>query len=210
MQIMQTCCGFLLSLIVPALLWGQAMPAPIVEPPRQQMQTVAPNVRIGPYLMNVTGKTFVNDVFLDVALTANGQPVPDGTSVTLDAVPLKDDAPSLVGGTPAPPSGTPAHLTAVTKAGHAKLVPPLDVEGDWSLTMMVTGPAGNGTTTTPLKMGVDPHSPPASLNYRLSQLAIPIVTVVLLLAFFRLRRIELERRPSDRAHTGAQLGPTSR
>lgn len=195
MQIMQTCCGFLLSLVTPLLVWGQAMPATIVAPPRQQMQTVAPNVPVGPYLMNVTGKTFVNDVFLDVALSAKGQTVPDGTTVTFDAAPLESGTGSV----------TPIHLTAVTTAGHAQFVPPVDVGGDWGFTIMVAGPAGSGTTTTPLKMGVDPHSPPASLSYRLASLAIPVVSVVLLLAFFRLRRVELERRPIDRSQTKANF-----
>src|SRR5260221_7888532 len=103
MQIMQTCCGFLLSLIAPLLVWGQATPAPIVDPPRQQMQTVAPNVLVGSYLMNVTGKTFVNDTFLDVALSAKGTSVPDGTTVTFDAVPPKSDQGTTLGGTATPP-----------------------------------------------------------------------------------------------------------
>jgi hypothetical protein len=194
MQIMQACCGVVFALIAPALVWAQATPATVVEPPRQQMQTVAPNVPVGPYLVNVTGKTFVNDAFLDIALSEQGRTVPDGTNVTFDAALLES-------GKIAPPSGTPVHLTATTMAGHAKLAPPVDVEGDWGFTITVAGPAGSGTSSTPLKMGIDPHSPPASLGYRLSQIAIPVVSVVLLLAFFRLRRIELERRPSDRSET---------
>jgi len=192
MQIIQACGGFLLSLIVPLLFWGQAVPATIVDPPRQEMQTVAPNVPVGPYLMNITGKTFVNDVFLDVALTAKGQAVPDGTTVTFDAVPTKGGDATLV--------GAPPHVTAVTKAGHAKLVPLIAAGGDWAVTITVAGPAGNGTAAV-AKMGVDTHSPPASLAYRLSQLAIPIVTVILLLAFFRVRHIDLERRPINRTQT---------
>jgi len=207
MQIMQWCCGFLLGLIAPALLWGQAIPATISDPPRQEMQTVAPNVLVGPYLMNVTGKTFVNDTFLDVALTDKGQPVPDGTVVTFDAAPPKSGKINPLGSAVVPPSGTPIHLTAVTTAGHTKLVPPIDVEGNWGFTIMVAGAAGSGTTTTPLQMGVDPHSPPASLSYQLVQIAIPIVSVVLLLAFFRLRHIELERRPISQAQTQANFAP---
>ena len=52
--------GFLVALVAPAFFWGQAMQAsatPIVDPPRQQMQSVIPNLVVGPYLLNVTGKT---------------------------------------------------------------------------------------------------------------------------------------------------------
>jgi len=193
MQIIQGCGGLLLSLIIPVLFWAQAMPTAVVDPPRQQMQTVAPNVRVGPYLMNVTGKTFVNDVFLDVALTAKGQAVADGTTVTFDAVPTKDGDADVAG-------STPVHFTVATQAGHAKLVPPITVGGDWDVTLMVAGPAGNGTAAV-VKMGVDTHSPPASLTYRLVSLAIPLATVILLLAFFRLRHVDLEQRPISRDQT---------
>ncbi len=200
MQIIQGCGGFLLSLIGPLLFWGQAVPATMVDPPRQEMQTVAPNVPVGPYLMNITGKTFADDMFLDVALIAKGQIVPDGTTVTFDAVPTKGGDADVVG-------SVPIHLEAITKTGHAKLVPPIAVAGDWNVTMTVAGPAGNGTAAV-VKMGVDPHSPPASLIYRLSQLAIPVIVLVLLLGFFRLRHIDLERRPINRtqSHDGFAVG----
>lgn len=208
MHIMHACGSFLFSLIVPALLWMQApiaasaTPATISEPPRQQMQTVAPNVPIGPYFMFITGKTFVDDVFFDIALSAGGHPVPDGTTVTLDAAPPLDKQTARADGTPQSTGGTPVHLTATTLAGHAKFAPALDTEGDWRLTVLVEGPAGKGTTM-PLQVGVDPHSPPASLFYRLSQLAIPIVSLFVLLIFFRLRHITLERRPTDRTQTSS-------
>ena len=212
MQIMQACAGFLLGLVVPALLWAQAAPgtpappAALVDPPRQQMQTVAPNVPVGPYLMFITGKTFVDDVFLDVALSANGRPAPDGTTVTLDAAPPRDKQAAAADGTPQSTGGTPAHLTATTLAGHAKFAPALDTEGDWGLTVTVEGPVGTGTTM-PLQVGVDPHSPPTSPGYRLAQLAIPVVSVLLLLAFFRLRHMELERRPARQTPTPAGSAP---
>jgi hypothetical protein len=190
MQIVQTCCRFLLSLVAPAVFYAQPISAPIVDPPRQEMQTVVPNLLVGPYLMNVTGKTFVSDVFLDVALTDNGQPVPDGTSVTFDAVPTTT-------GDSAPNGASPVHLTAVTAGGHAKFVPDIAVAGDWLITLSVTGPAGGGISP-PQKVGIDPHRPQVSLAYRLSQIAIPIVTVIALLAFFRLRHIDLERWPTGR------------
>src|SRR5712691_9289499 len=135
MQIM-----FLLSLIIPSVFWAQptsvapgvlfaqSASAPIVDPPRQQMQTVAPNLIVGPYLMNVTGKTFVSDVFLDVALTDNGQSAPDGTTVTFDALPVTS-------GDSVPTGASPVHLTAVTAAGHAKLVPDIAAAGDWLITL---------------------------------------------------------------------------
>ncbi len=213
MPIMQWCGSFLLNLIVPVLFWVQApsvtpaTPAALVDPPRQEMQTVAPNVPVGPYLMFITGKTFVNDMFLDVALSANGKPVPDGTTVTFDAAPPTSGKINPSGGAVVLPSGTPIHLTAATTAGHARFAPPMDIEGDWGFTMLVEGAAGSGTTATPLKIGVDPHSPPASLSYRLSQIAIPVVSVLLLLVFFRLRHIELERRPADQPQT--QTNPAS-
>jgi hypothetical protein len=153
------------------------------------MQSVVPNLPVGPYLVNITGTTFVNDVFLDVAVTANGKPVPDGTTVTFDAAPPKT-------GDSTPVAATPIHLTAVTEAGHATLVPEIAGEGKWDVTLVVAGAAGSATTTA-LSVGIKPHSPQASLSYRLLQIAIPIMTVVLLLAFFRLRHIELERWPTS-------------
>jgi hypothetical protein len=73
----------------------------------------------------------------------------------------------------------------------------LAVAGDWLITLGATGPAGDGVTT-PQRVGIDPHRPQDSPAYSLSQIAIPIVTVLLLLGFFRLRRIDLEQRPIGR------------
>jgi hypothetical protein len=154
------------------------------------MQTVVPNLVVGPYLLNATGKTFVSDVFLDVAVTDNGQAVPDGTTVSFAAAPITS-------GDTIPDGGSPVALTAVTIAGHAKFVPDITVAGDWLMTLGVTGPVGDGTTT-PLKVGIDPHRPQVPPAYTLSQIAIPIATVVLLVAFFRLRHVELERWPTGR------------
>src|SRR5260370_35649041 len=118
MQIVQLCFRFVLGLM------AQPMTAPIVDPPRQQMQTVVPNLVVGPYLLNVTGKTFASDVFLDVAVADNGQPVPDGTTVTFAAAPLTT-------GDSIPDGATPVDLPAVTTAGHAKFVPDMTTNGDW-------------------------------------------------------------------------------
>jgi hypothetical protein len=192
MQIMQMCCGFLVGLVGPAVFFTQPMSAPIVDPPRQQMQTVVPNLVVGPYLLNVTGKTFASDVFLDVAVTDNGHPVPDGTTVTFAATPTTT-------GDSTPDGGTPIDLTAATTAGHAKFVPDITANGDWMITLGITGPAGDGVTP-PQKVGIDPHRPQVSSEYALSQIAIPIVTVLLLLGLFRLRHVELERWPAGRAH----------
>src|SRR5260221_1241334 len=168
MALMQLCCGFLLGLI------AQSMSAPIVDPPRQQMQMVVPNLVVGPYLLNVTGKTLVSDVFLDVAVADNGQPVPDGTTVTLVAAPITT-------GDSIPDGGSPVDLTAITRAGHAKFVPDLSVDGDWLLTLGVSGPAGQSATTTPQKVAIDPHRPQVAPAYTASQVAIPIITVIPLL-----------------------------
>ena len=198
MEIMQILYGFLLVLTGPALFWAQAVPvspAPMLDPPRQEMQTVIPNLVVGPYLLNVTGKTFASDVFLDVAVTDNGQPVPDGSTVTFAATPTTT-------GDSAPDGGIPLDLTAVTTGGHAKFAPDLAAAGDWMITLGVTGPAGDGVTT-PQRVGIDPHRPQVSQAYRLSQIAIPIVTVAVLLAFFRLRHIELEQPPRERRHAVA-------
>jgi hypothetical protein len=197
MQIIQTSGVFLLGLLGPALIWAQPMATPIVDPPRQEMQTVVPNLLVGPYLMNVTGKTFVSDVFLDVAVTDNGKPVPDGTSVSFDAVPTPT-------GDSTPDGGSPVHLTAVTAAGHAKFVPDIAAAGDWNITLGAASPAGDDISP-PQKVGIDPHRPQVSTTYRLSQIAIPIVTVIVLLAFFRLRHIDLEQWPIGR--TQAQDDP---
>jgi hypothetical protein len=67
------------------------------------------------------------------------------------------------------------------------------------ITLGITGPDGNDVTR-PQKVGIDPDRPQVSAAYRLSQISIPIVTVVALLAFFRLRHVELERRHAGRAH----------
>jgi hypothetical protein len=210
MPIMQTCFGLVLSLIAPAAFFtqpiasavvlaqsaapavvlAQSAPTPLVDPPRQEMQTVAPNLPVGPYLINVTGKTFVSDVFLDVAVTDNGRPAPDGTTVTFDAVPMTT-------GDSTPTGASPVHLSAVTAAGHAKFVPAIAAAGDWNFTLGVAGTAGDGIAP-PQKVGIDPHRPQVSLTYRLSQIAIPIVTVLVLLAFFRVRHIDLERWPIGR------------
>ena len=194
-QIMQIFYGSFLALVAPALFWAQAMSAsatPIVDPPRQEMQSVIPNLVVGPYLLNVTGKTFASDVFLDVQVTDNGHAIPDGTTVTFAATPT-------TAGDSAPDGGIPVDLTAVTTAGHAKFVPDLAAAGDWLITLGVTGPAGDGVTT-PQRVGIDPHRPQVSQAYRLSQIAIPIITVAVLLVFFRLRHIDLEQQPIDRLH----------
>src|SRR5205807_9696420 len=108
----------LLGLRLPTVVLAQSTVTPIPDPPRQQLQTVVPNLLIETYLLNVTGKTFAGDVFLDVAVTDNGSPVADGTTVTFSAVP------AVTGGS-APDGGSPVDLTAMTSAGHAKLVPPI-------------------------------------------------------------------------------------
>jgi hypothetical protein len=71
----------------------------------------------------------------------------------------------------------------------------MTADGDWLITLGVTGAAGDGITP-PQKVGIDPHRPQVSSAFSLMQIAIPIVTVALLLAFFRLRHIELERWPA--------------
>src|SRR5438270_13777706 len=152
MQIMRMCCGIFLALAAPVVVFAQPMSTPIVDPPRQQMQTVVPNLLVGPYLLNVTGKTFADDVFLDVAVTDNGSPVPDGTTVTFSAVP------AVTGGS-APDGGSPVDLTTTTSAGHAKVVPPITADGDWLVTFGVSGAAGV-VSSSPQKIGVDPHRPP--------------------------------------------------
>jgi hypothetical protein len=190
MQIMLMSFGFLLGLVARAVVWAQPMSAPIVDPPRQQMQTVVPNLLVGPYLVNVTGKTSVSDVFLDVAVTDSARSVPDGTTVTFAAAPMTT-------GDSIPDGASPIHLTAVTTAGHAKFVPDITAAGDWLITLGVTGAAGDGVTP-PQNVGIDPHRPQVSQAYIPSQIAIPIVAVVVLLAFFRLRHVELERWPTGR------------
>jgi hypothetical protein len=167
---------------------AQATPAPIVDPPRQQMQTIVPNLPVGPYLLNVTGKTFVSDVFLDVAVADNGRPVLDGTTVMLNAAPITT-------GDSIPESASPIDIVALTTAGHAKFAPDLATNGDWLLTFSIDGPAGAAVTKAE-KVGIDPHRPQVSTAYSLSQLAIPVVTVMILLAFFRLRHVPLERWPA--------------
>src|SRR5712691_378559 len=122
MQRAQLCLGFVLVLMAPAVLWAQPTSTAIVDPPRQQMQTVVPNLLVGPYLLNVTGKTFAGDVFLDVAVTVKGQPVPDGTSITLAADPT-------ITGDSIPDGGSPVDMTAVTAAGHARFVPDIPSDG---------------------------------------------------------------------------------
>jgi hypothetical protein len=187
---MHTFFGLLFALAAPSLIFAQAMPAspsPIVDPPRQEMQMVVPNLVVGPYLLNVTGKTFASDVFVDVAVTDNGHPVPDGSTVTFTATPTTT-------GDSAPDGGIPVDLTAVTNAGHAKFVPDLAVAGDWLITLGVNGPAGD-IVATPQRVGIDPHRPQVSQAYSLSQIAIPIVALIVLLAFFRLRNIKLEQPP---------------
>jgi hypothetical protein len=77
--------------------------------------------------------------------------------------------------------------------------------GDWLVTLSVTGPAGAGDTA-PQKVGIDPRRPPDSPAYALSQMAIPIVVVILLLAFFRLRHVALERWPAGRDQANGSLG----
>jgi hypothetical protein len=192
---MQILFSFLPSFVTPLLFWSQVMPAapaPMVDPPRQEMQSVIPNLVVGPYLLNVTGKTFQSDVFLDVQVTDNGHSVPDGTTVTFAAAPTTT-------GDSAPDGGTPVDLTAVTTGGHAKFVPDLAASEDWLIMLSVTGPAGDGVTT-PQKVGIDPHRPQDSQAYGISLVAIPIVTVLLLLGLFRLRGIDLEQRPVGRIH----------
>src|SRR5438270_5459911 len=190
MQIMRMCCGIFLALAAPVVVFAQPMSTPIVDPPRQQMQTVVPNLLVGPYLLNVTGKTFADDVFLDVAVTDNGSPVADGTTVTFSAVP------AVTGGS-APDGGGPVDLTTMTSAGHAKLVPPITADGDWLVTFGVSGAAGV-VSSPPQTIGVDPHRPPDTFAFALISLATPIITVILLLAAFQLRHIALEQWPAGR------------
>src|SRR6266436_415786 len=121
--------------MLPAVVLAQSTVTPIVDPPRQEMQTVEPNLLVGPYLLNVTGKTFAGDVFLDVAVTDNGSPVADGTTVTFSAVP------TVTGGS-APDGVSPVDLTTMTSAGHAKLVPAITADGDWLVTFGVSGATG--------------------------------------------------------------------
>src|SRR2546421_10753375 len=107
MPIIRMCFGFVLALVGPAVVWAQPISTPLVDPPRQQMQSVVPNLLVGPYLLNVSGKTFAGDSFLDVAVTDNGSPVADGTTVTLDAVPTTT-------GDSQPDAASPIDLMATT------------------------------------------------------------------------------------------------
>jgi hypothetical protein len=191
MQIIKLCCAIFASLAVPAVVFAQATSTPIVDPPRQQMQSVVPNLPVGPYLLNVTGKTFAGDAFLDVAVTDNGTPVADGTPVTLSAVPTTS-------GDSQPDAGSPLDLTSTTSAGHAKFVPTITAAGDWTVTLGVTGAAGPAVSAAQ-KVGFDPLRPADTPAYALSSLAIPIVTVIMLLAFVRLRHLDLEQWPTGRA-----------
>jgi len=180
----------LLGLVLPAVALAQSTVTPIVDPPRQQMQTVVPNLLVEPYLLNVTGKTFAGDVFLDVAVTDNGSPVPDGTTVIFSAVPT-------VTGDSAPDGGSPIDLTTMTSAGHAKLVPPITADGDWLITFGVSGASGT-VSSSPQTIGVDPHRPPDTFVFAVTSVATPIITVILLLAAFQLRHIALEQWPPGR------------
>jgi hypothetical protein len=190
MQIITICFAILLGLMAPVVVWAQPMSTPIVDPPRQQMQSVIANLLDGPFLLNVTGKTFAGDAFLDVAVTDNGTPVADGTTVTLSAVPTTS-------GDSQPDAASPLDLTATTNAGHAKFVPTITAPGDWTVTLGVTGVAG-AATAPPQKIGFDPLRPADTPAYALSSLALPILSVILLVAFFRWRHIELEQWPSGR------------
>src|SRR5258708_27486639 len=100
MQLLKMCGGTFLALAAPAVVWAQPMSTPIVDPPRQEMQTVEPNLLVGPYLLNVTGKTFAGDVFLDVAVTDNGAPVADASTVTFSPAPSPAAQSSAHGGGP--------------------------------------------------------------------------------------------------------------
>ena len=190
MRIAQTGFGMFLGLMLPAVALAQPTATPIANPPRQQMQTVVPNLLVGPYLLNVTGKTFAGDVFLDVAVTDNGSPVADGTTVTFSAVP------TVTGGS-APDGGSPVDLTTMTSAGHAKLVPPIIADGDWVVTFGVSGAAGV-VSSSPQTIGVDPHRPPDTFAFAVTSVATPIITLILLLAAFQLRHIALEQWPPGR------------
>ena len=201
MQFVQLSFTLLFGLVAPGLFSAQPMSAPIVNPPRQQMQTVIPNLLVGPYLLNVTGKTFAGDVFLDVAVTVKGQPVPDGTSITLAADPTTT-------GDSIPAGGSPVDMTAATAAGHARFIPDIPSDGDWMITLSVAG-AGGDDITPAQKVGIDPHRPADTLVYALSMIAIPIVTVTLLVVFFSLRHIELERWPADPKGRPRQSGHSS-
>jgi hypothetical protein len=159
------------------------------------MQTVVPNLLVEPYLLNVTGKTFAGDVFLDVAVTDNGSPVADGTTVTFSAVP------TVTGGS-APDGGSPVVLTTLTSAGHAKLVPPIIADGDWVVTFGVSGAAG-AISSSPQTIGVDPHRPPDTFAFAVISLATPIITVILFLTAFQVRHIALEQWPPGRERVRA-------
>src|SRR6266852_6327496 len=103
-----------LGLMLPAVVLAQSTVTPIVDPPRQQMQTVVPNLLVGPYLLNVTGKTFASDVFLDVAVTQNGRPVADGTTVRFAAAPI-------TAGDSIPDGGSPGDLTGSHHLGSCQI-----------------------------------------------------------------------------------------
>src|SRR5260370_13477278 len=133
MHIIKLCCAIFMGLAVPAVVFAQPTSTPIVGPPRQQMQSVVPNLPVGPYLLNVTGKTFAGDAFLDVAVTDNGTPVADCTPVILSAVPTTS-------GDSQPDAGSPPDLTSTTSPGHAKFVPTIPPPGVWTLTLGPTAP----------------------------------------------------------------------
>ena len=52
-------------------------------------------------------------------------------------------------------------------------------------------------------MGIDSHRHADTLTYALSMIAIPIVTLALLLVLFQLRHIELERWPGGHSRAGS-------
>jgi hypothetical protein len=184
-----------------ALLVGLAVHAPvaaqpgsysvIVDPPRQEIQTISPNLLVGSYLVNVMGTTYAYDVFVDAEVSDHGQPIADGSTVTFDAVPATSrDADAA--------SGRLVHLVASTSGGHAKFLSQALDNGDWLMTWSVVGPAGAGSSS-PQKVGIDPRHPSESMTSKVATAASPLVVVILLLAFFSARHVALVQRPSVRA-----------
>lgn len=145
----------------------------------------------GPYLLTVQGERFIDKAYVEIDIFYGTQQVSPETVVTVRAEPQRvSDVGAHNAEETAQGKGRAATFTAEYRDGKFVVAPlSLDATGLWLLTVSVDGEQGEGATA--FQVRVYPRKPDAPIMFNLTNIGVPVVTLIALLGFVRWRRIPL-------------------